>query len=178
MDSDLARLQRSPQEIARWQKAQQQTLSGRHGPALAGYRDLLKRFPGVAQLWFEMGIAAAGDLDFAQADQSFRKVMELAANDADMLVLTAQQYHRLRRLDEARDCFKRAVAADPNSVSAAMSLADWFERERKWDEAWQCVEACAARNPQDGQTRYFRAFLMYRQGRGEEAENCQWHGRR
>lgn len=170
MEDELAKLHRSPHEVARWQKAQQQSLSGRYGPALSSYRDLLKRFPGVAQLWFELGIAAAGELDFAQAEQAFRRVTELAANDADMLVLTAQQYHRLRRLDDARDCFKRALAADPNSVSAAISLADWLERERKLDEAWECVEACATKHPQDGQTRYFRAFLMYRQGRKEEAE--------
>ncbi len=172
MHTDLAKLQRSPQEVARWQKAQQQTLSGRHGPALAGYRDLLKRFPGVAQLWFELGIAAAGELDYAQADQAFQRVTELASGDADMLVLTAQQYHRLRRLDAARDCFQRAVAADPNSVSARVSLADWLERERRLDDAWECMETCVARHPQDGQARYFRAFLLHRKGRNEEAETA------
>jgi len=172
MHSDLVKLQRSPSEVARWQKAQQQALGGRHGPALASYRDLLKRFPGVAQLWFELGIAAAGDLDFALADDAFRRVMELASNDANMLVLTGQQYHRLRRLDEARDCFERAVAADPNSVSARITLADWLERERRLDDAWECLEACVARHPRDGQTRYFRAFLLHRKGRNTEAETA------
>ena len=170
MYSDLAKLQRSPQEIVRWQKAQQQALTGRHGPALASYRDLLKRFPGVAQLWFESGIAAAGELDFALADDAFRRVMELAANDANMLVLTGQQYHRLRRLDKARDCFERAVAADPNSISAQITLAEWLERERRPGDAWNCVEACLERQPQDGQARYFRAFLLHRKGQNAEAE--------
>ncbi len=172
MHSDLVKLQRSPHEIARWQKAQQQALSGRHGPALAGYRDLLKRFPGVAQLWFESGIAAAGELDFSRADEAFRRVMELAAKDATMLVLTGQQYHRLRRLDKARDCFERAVAADPNSISAQITLAEWLERERRLDDAWVCVEECMARHPQDGQTRYFQAFLLHRKGRNTEAETA------
>lgn len=170
MPSDLATLQRSPHEITRWQKAQQQALSGRHGPALASYRDLLKRFPGVAQLWFELGIAAAGELDFALANDAFRRVVELASNDATMLILTGQQYHRIRQLDKARDCFERAVAIDPNSVSARITLADWLERERRLDDAWGCVEACLARNPRDGQALYFRAFLQHRKGLNAEAE--------
>ncbi len=170
MSGDLATLQRSPQEIARWQKAQQQTLSGRHGPALTSYRDLLKRYPDVAQLWFELGIAAAGELDFALAEDAFRRVMELAVNDAEMLILTGQQYHRLRQLDNARACFERAVEADPNSVSARITLADWLERERRLDDAWDCVEACLERQPQDGQARYFRAFLLHRKGQNGEAE--------
>ncbi|HZQ46930.1 MAG TPA: tetratricopeptide repeat protein, partial [Verrucomicrobiae bacterium] len=169
MHSDLVKLQRSPQEVARWQKAQQQALGGRHGPALASYRDLLKRFPGVAQLWFELGIAAAGELDFAQADEAFRRVMEQAADDATMLVLTGQQYHRLRYLDKARECFERAVVADPNSVSARISLADWLERERRLDDAWGAVEECVVRHPRDAQAQYFRAFLLHRKGLNAEA---------
>ncbi|HWY75581.1 MAG TPA: sulfotransferase [Verrucomicrobiae bacterium] len=164
------KLQRSPQEVARWQKAQQQLLAGRHGPALAGYRDLVKRWPTVAQLWFEMGVAAGGDLDFTLADQAFRRAMELAPEDASLLILMGQHYHRFRNMAQATACFERAVAADPTSAQARNSLAAWFERERRLSEAQECVDACLAQNPQDGQARYLRALLLQRQGRNTEAE--------
>jgi hypothetical protein len=48
---DLAKLQASPHDVASWQHAQQYLLNGRHAPALASYRNLVKQFPGVSQLW-------------------------------------------------------------------------------------------------------------------------------
>ncbi len=167
---DLARLQSSPRDINRWQTAQQHVLGGRFTYALDAYKDLVKRFPGVAQLWFELGIAAGGDLDFALAGEALHRAADMSASDATMLILVGQQFHRLRRLDEARNCFQRAVAAEPASVPARISLADWFERERRWDDAWENVEACLKAQPQDDQARYFRAFLLYRKGRHAEAE--------
>jgi tetratricopeptide (TPR) repeat protein len=169
---DLARLQSSAREVDRWQAAQQHVLSGRFSHALAGYQDLVKRFPGVAQLWFELGIAAGGELDFTLAGDALRKARELSAKDATMLILVGQQYHRLRRLDEARECFQSAVAAEPGSVSARISLADWSEREHRLEDAWQNAEACLAAHPRDEQGRYFRAFLLHRQGKQTEAETA------
>src|SRR5947209_7231706 len=169
---DFAKLQSVPRETARWQKAQNQLMSGRYSHALAGYRQLVHSYPGVAQLWFELGIAAGGELDFALAHQAFQSTIALAPKDVSLLVLVGQQYQRLRQLDLARDCFLRAVAADPGSVHARLSLAAWFERERRMDEAWACVEECLSRNPQDAQTLYFQAFLLHRKSRNTEAETA------
>src|ERR1039457_6052984 len=99
MRRDLAALQGLPREVARWQKAQQQLMAKQFALALAGYRDLARKFDGVAQLWFELGIAAMGELEFDLADDAFRRAMELSAKDVQMLILLAQQYQRLRRLD-------------------------------------------------------------------------------
>ena len=71
MEGTLTQLQRTPRDMARWQKAQEQLLGGRPGPALASYRELAGRYPGIPELWFELGNAASGELDFAQAIQKF-----------------------------------------------------------------------------------------------------------
>jgi len=168
MPTDVAKLQRSPREVARWQSAQRQLLGDDHRVALASYRDLVQRFPGIGQLWFELGIAAAGELEFETAERAFRRAEELAAGDAAMLVLVGQQYHRLRRLDQARSCFERAVAAQPSSVHAQLSLAAWYEREGRLADAWKCVEACSGENPQ---VQCSRAMLLHRNGRNTEAES-------
>ena len=169
MPNDLARLQRQPREIARWQKAQQQLMSGRYASALSAYHDLLKSFPGVAQLWFECGMAEGRDLNFDQADATLQRAAEIGAGDVPLLVLIGQEYFRLRRFDRARASFRRAVEADPHSVHALLSLAAWWERERRLADAWECVEMALARHPQDPQVLYYRAFLLHRQGRNEEA---------
>jgi Flp pilus assembly protein TadD len=170
MPTDLLKLQRTPREVARWQKAQQQVLGNRHAPALASYRELVHHFPGVAQLWFELGIAAAGALELGLAAEALARAETLATADVSLLVLLGQQYHRLRRLDRARACFERAAAVDPSSVHARLSLAAWYERERRLEEAWSCVEACLAQHPHNAQVLCVRALLLHRQGKNAEAE--------
>ncbi|MGH7970389.1 MAG: tetratricopeptide repeat protein, partial [Limisphaerales bacterium] len=160
MDKALAQLQRAPRDIARWQAAQQHLLAGRPGPALAAYQELAKRHPAIPQLWFELGNAASGELDFSLANQAYRRALALAPGNAALLGMIGQQYQGLRQLDDARLCYEAAVAADPDSVDARMNLAVWFEKGRRLDEAWQCVEACLAKHPRDDQARYFQALLL------------------
>jgi tetratricopeptide (TPR) repeat protein len=162
----------SPRDLARWQKAQQLLLGGRHGQALVIYRELAAKYPGTPEVWFELGNAASGELDFARANAAYRRALELAPGNANFLCLIGQQYQGLRQLDDARACFEKAVAADPDSVDARISLAVWFERERRIEDAWSCIEACLARHPRDDQARYFRALLLHRSKRTAEAESA------
>jgi Flp pilus assembly protein TadD len=170
MDSDLLRLQRTPQEVARWKLAQQHVLAGRGLAAMGIYKELRERYPGVAQLAFEQAIAAAGELEFSLAEEAFDRAAEMSANDPAMLVLIGQHCHRLGWFDRARDCFQRAAAADRTSVHGCLSLAAWLERERRLEAAWETVEACATVHPRDPQVLYFRGFLLHRMGRNDEAE--------
>lgn len=170
MSGTLAQLERTPRDVARWQKAQQKLLSGQHGPALAAYRELVRRYPAVPELWFELGNAASGELDFAQANFAYRRTLELAPRKISLLCMIGQQYQSLRQLDDARDCYERAVAVDADCVDARINLAVWFEKERRLEEAWECVEACRAKHPRDDQARYFRAFLLHRRKQDAEAE--------
>ena len=170
MSGTLTQLERTPRDVARWQKAQQKLLSGQHGPALAAYRELVRRYPAVPELWFELGNAASGELDFAQANFAYRRTLELAPRKVSLLCMIGQQYQGLRQLDDARGCYERAVAVDADCVDARINLAVWFEKERRLEEAWECVEACRAKHPRDDQARYFRAFLLHRRKQDAEAE--------
>ena len=172
---DLARLQRSPQAAGSWQNAQQLLRAGQPALALARYRNLVQQFPVVPQLWAELGSAAAGDLDFALADQAFRRALELAPADANLLVFLFTQYYHLRRLDHALACLKRAVEADPSSANVRLTLASWLERNRHLDEAWECVETCLTQHPKDVRALYFKAFLLHRKGLDGEAETALRH---
>lgn len=170
MESDLAKLQRKPREMSRWQQGQQLLVAGQSREALNVYRGLVVSYPGVAQLWFESGIASAAEFEFEQAETAFGRTEQLAPNDATMLILLGQQFHRLRRPERARHFFERAVAADPDSAAARLSLAEWFERDRQLEEAQRCVEECLARRPRDAQARYWRALLLQRRKQPAEAE--------
>ena len=170
MPSDLVKLQRTPREIARWQKAQQQVVAERYAPALAAYRDLVQRFPGVEQLWFELGLAALGELEIKLAQDAFSRAAQLAPQGSNLQILLGQQFHRLRRHELARACFERAVVADASSVPAQLSLAAWYERERRLDDAIGCVDAALLKHPQNPQALCLKALLLNRKKQNTEAE--------
>ncbi|HZR18092.1 MAG TPA: sulfotransferase [Verrucomicrobiae bacterium] len=170
MPSDLVKLQRTPREFARWQKAQQHVVSERYATALGIYRELVRRFPGVAQLWFELGLAALGDLEFKLAEDAFLSARQLVAGDSQFQVLLGQQFHRLRRPALARDSFEGAVKADPGSVYARLSLAAWYERERRLEDASQSIEKCLLSHPHNPQALCLKALLLHRLKRDSEAE--------
>jgi len=169
---NLAQLQRSPRDAALWHEAQQQILGGNSGSALLTYKKLTKRYPAVAELWYELGNAAMGELDFKLANQAYDRVARLAPNNANLLGMLGRQYQGLRQLDDARACFERAVAAAPDAVDGLINMAVWFERERRLDEAWECIETCLAKHPRDDQARYFRALLLHRKKKNTEAETA------
>jgi tetratricopeptide (TPR) repeat protein len=172
MQGDLAQLKCSPRDVALWNKAQGQLLGGQQKPALESYKTLTRRFPAVPELWYELGNAAMGGLDFDLANRAYRRALELAPNNPGLLGMLGRQYQGLRQLDDARACYERAVAAAPDSVDARINLAVWFEKERRLDEAWECVEACLAKHPRDDQGRYFRALLLHRKKQNTEAETA------
>ena len=170
MSNQFADLQGSPRQAARWQKAQQHLLAGRPELARAAYEDLLAKFPGAAQLWFELAFAAGRQLDFVRANEAGLRAAARAPRDANLLVLLGQQAHWLRQLDRARACFQAAVAADPASTHPQLSLADWYEREGRLTDAAACVQAALARQPHDPQIHCLQALVAHRQGRDDEAE--------
>ena len=172
MNADLAKLRRSPREVARWQKAQENLLGGRHTAAIRGYRELARSYPGIPELWFELGNAAVGELDFATANQAYLRARELARDNPSLLSLIGQQYQTLRQLDDARHCYELAVKVAPASIDARIHLAVWLEKERRFDEAWEQVDACLKINPRDDQARYFRAFLLHRGNENGQAETA------
>ena len=169
---NLTRIQASAHDMASWQHAQEYLRHGRNAPALASYRKLLQKYPGVPQLWTELAVAASGVLDFAQADEAFQRAAELSSSDAAMLVAIGLQCFRLRRLDQAMALLQRAVVVDPSSVGARLRLAKLLERSRRLDDALECVETGLAQHPKEGRLLYFKAFLLHGKGLTGEAETA------
>ena len=166
----LANLKRQPRAVAAWQAAQQHLIHGRHVAALNAYLTLVAQFPDVAGLWTELGVAATGTLDFARARAALARAAKLAGSDADLLVTIGEQYHRLRRLDDAAGCFQQATLANRSSVHARLSLVAWQERSGQLAEARAGMTECLQDYSHDQRVKYFDAFLLHREGRSEQAE--------
>ena len=158
------------QDTAVWQKAQQMLLSCRFDRAIHNYREITRTTPDYASLWFETGMAAAGNLEFSLSRACLDMSVSLASNDASMLLLIGEQFQKIRMSSKARECAEKAVEADPKNIHCRLTLASYLERERRLSDAWECVEISLHMQPENSGAKYYRAFLLHRRGKNSESE--------
>jgi Flp pilus assembly protein TadD len=151
-------------------EARQELLAHNFARALPRYERLTRRYPGVSVLWFEYGNAASSLREFGRANQAWRRAIELAPENAELVSLIGHQYLALRQPEHARECFVRAASSDPRALNPRISLAVLLEKNHRLEEARTLINECLAFAPGDDQARYFSAVLDRREGRLDEAE--------
>lgn len=151
-------------------EARQLLLSQNFVEALKQYALLIRQYPGEATIWFEYGNAASSSHDRQLAERAWRKALELAPRNAELIGLIGHQYQGLRKPEQARECFASAAAADPGSINPRISLAVLLERQHRLGEARAAVTECLAIDPHDDQARYFSAVLDRRENQITLAE--------
>ncbi|HEX4121830.1 MAG TPA: tetratricopeptide repeat protein, partial [Verrucomicrobiae bacterium] len=141
-----------------------------YSQAILAYERLSRQYPHRIEIWFEYGCAAGGDGQMELADRAWRKAMELAPKNAQLMLQIGHQNRNLRRLAQARASFEQAAAADPNGINPRMALAILSEQEHRFETAREHIASCLAIDPGDDQARYFEALLDRRQNKVEDAE--------
>jgi TolB-like protein/Flp pilus assembly protein TadD len=109
------------------------------------------------------------DWDWKGADASYRRALELALGNAQVVRSAANAASFLGRMDEAIALARRAVTLDPLSVPAHRNLAYIYICEGLLNDAEAAVQRALELNPQAGLTHYSLGLIRLAQGRLEEA---------
>ena len=91
-------------------EARQELLAHNFARALPRYERLTRRYPGVSVIWFEYGNAASSLRELDRADRAWRRAIELAPENAELVSLIGHQYLALRQPERARECFVSAAS--------------------------------------------------------------------
>ena len=130
----------------------------------------LQLSPDLAEAHVELGLVQQGhDWDWAAADASYRRALELAPGDAHALVAAAGLARVLSRLDEGLEQMRKAVALDPLSARTHRQLALVYVMSGRLDEAAAALQVALDLNPTAGLTHAFLAITRLMQGRAREA---------
>lgn len=100
--------------------AMQQTGATKEAAALLG--ELAKRPGAFPAIYFELGVARAGEGDLDGAVLHFEKSAELASNRPEPLVALADIFNRKNRYEKARNLSEQALRLDPEYVVAHYQL--------------------------------------------------------
>ncbi len=130
----------------------------------------LRIAPDLAEGHIELGLVQEShDWNWAAADKSFRRALELAPGDAHALMSAAGLARVLGRFDEGMKLTRMAVALDPLSVRTHRQMALVFMMAGRLDEAAAAFQHALELSPGAGLTHAFLAVTRLLQGRGEEA---------
>ena len=129
----------------------------------------LRLAPDLAEGHIELGVVLQShDWNWAEADASFQRALELAPGDTHALLAAAGLARALGRLNDAIEIMRKAIALDPLAARARRQMALIYLGADRLDDAAATLQIALDFSPNAGLTHAFLAITRLLQGRGQE----------
>jgi TolB-like protein/class 3 adenylate cyclase len=129
----------------------------------------LRLAPDAAEGHVELGqVQELHDWNWAAADASYRRALELAPGDAKAVLAAASLARILGRFDEGFELINKAIALDPLSPRTHRQAAMIYLGADRVDDAAASFELALDINPTTGLIHAFLAITRLLQGRAQE----------
>jgi tetratricopeptide (TPR) repeat protein len=115
---------------------------------------------------------AAESGDFATAEKTYRDLVELRPDDADMHARLGDVYAQEHQLSQAKEQYQEALARNPKHVEAHYGLGTVLNLEGRYDEAIEQYRASLEGKPDHVPTLVNLGALLAYQGKTAEAEEA------
>ena len=148
-ESAAAELQRQFAEAVRLQTA------GELEEAEAIYKALLERVPDVPEVNLNLGFVYAARKDWASAEASYLKALELRPGDVAAAAALATVYRETDRLQMAADLVERTANENPGDAQAQLNWGIYLLAANENERAIEALEAAIAADPATAEA-YFR----------------------
>jgi tetratricopeptide (TPR) repeat protein len=137
---------------------------GKLADARARAEAALARQPSSAALHLMVGGVQTQMKDYAAAEKSYRRAIELDAANLAAYGLLGQMYHAQGRIDQAIAEFERVVARSPRPAAVHTLIGILLESQNRVDEARKRYEAALAAEPGSPVAANNLAWLMAENG--------------
>jgi Flp pilus assembly protein TadD len=124
--------------------------------------------PAEAGEHFSKARAAEARADWAEAEQEYRKAIELAPTWAEAIVNLGVVYNRQGKTEEAVRAFTRAADLNPQLFGAHLNLAITYFRAKRFSEAEASLRRALGIEPENKQAAQLLAFTRFAQDRYTE----------
>jgi protein O-GlcNAc transferase len=141
----------------------------RHAEALPFLDKATKGQPGEPQFWENLALCQRELGDFAAAEVSLRRVLEVRPGSLEAMTTLASVMVSLDRTDEAEALLRQVIAAEPRFFPAYTNLGNLLRDRNQLAEAEACYRKAIALNPNDPAAHGNLGLVLNQQGRNAEA---------
>jgi tetratricopeptide (TPR) repeat protein len=142
--------------------------SGKTDEALALYTDLAAKNPSIHQIPYNMAGIYMQRKDWANAEASYKKSLEVKPDYTEALVGLSNLYMNTGRSGEAAELMGKAVAANPAENRLLLQQGVIFFNSGKQAEAAEVFEKLVAADPTSPEPYYFLGTIAVGQGKTSE----------
>ncbi|MFH1368423.1 MAG: tetratricopeptide repeat protein [Elusimicrobiota bacterium] len=123
--------------------------------SLEYWDDYIKRQPGYADGWQQMGVTQQKLGQIENAQVSFGKAVALAPENLFARLALAENYEKQRKFDEAVEQYDKFMTLDPKNSAVAVHLAGLYYELKKFDSSVEMFLKARDLNPKDNTINYW-----------------------
>jgi len=123
-------------------------------------------------VYHSLGLTYASLGLLAEAEDQFRRALDVSPARIDSLVHLAQLYEKRLRLEDAIELYQKALQVDPKYRNANFNLARLYFRMHQFTEALERLDVAIDVSPRDGQLWKWKADTLKALGRPDDASDA------
>lgn len=154
---------------ATFKKANDLAQAGQLAEAEAAYKEVGAKNPNIPEVSFNLGYIYAQKKDWASAEASYRKAIELRPGYGEAYVALARVLQESGQNDKALELLNQAAAANQNDARVQFSLGIWYLNAGKPDLAEPPLRKAAELEPTNAEIFYYLGTLSVQQNKVPEA---------
>ena len=154
---------------ASFQKAVELHNVGKIDEAEAAYKAILEKNPDVVEAYQNLGSIYLTRKDYAAAETSLQKGLELRPGSTDLTSLLARVYQESGQGDKAMALLEKSAGANPGDAKAQFNRGIFLLNANKNEEAIAAFEAAIKADPNGAEAYYRLGALMIGQGKIPDA---------
>jgi tetratricopeptide (TPR) repeat protein len=157
----------SPQDL--FQKAFDAQRSGRLDEAIQGYRQLLEKFPDLAEIRSNLGAALAGEGRYQEAVIEYKRAL-VSKQDPTVLLNLGLAYYKTDQLTLAIETLKKVREQDQKNVQILTVLADCYLRLGQNKNVIDLLAPAQRAEPENPTYNYLLGTALVRDGQSSQGQ--------
>jgi tetratricopeptide (TPR) repeat protein len=151
---------------AAFEKANTLAREGKSDEAIAAYQEFLGKYPTIPEAHFNLGLMYYKKQDWANAEASFKKALELRPEYGDASVNLARVYEQSGQKEKALALMTTAGATD---AKVLFQLGVDQFTSGKYETALETLTKVEGQDPSNAEVQYYLGTIALNMGKSDEA---------